>query len=197
VGSRPTAPTGKNLAAKRGNQCRARKRTADVAPGTSDTSLTPPPARLCSPLPQLLGLDQSAGAVGVGNSRGGPQENVLIFGERAGEANLVLRLYEAATSPYGPDVETIKNYITMPEVPHQQSWLARPKARETVTDEGNEVKIVEQSPLAKPQVLDLIGESLQEIAVKQRSRNDLGRIALDAVNQIVSERLAAECSQGL
>jgi hypothetical protein len=85
----------------------------------------------------------------------------------------------------------------MPEVPHQQSWLARPKARETVTDEGNEVKIVEQSPLAKPQVLDLIGESLQEIAVKQRSRNDLGRIALDAVNQIVSERLAAECSQGL
>ena len=85
----------------------------------------------------------------------------------------------------------------MPEVPHQQSWLARPKAKETVTDEGNEVTIIEQSPLAKPPVLDLIGESLQEIAVKQRSRNNLGRIALDAVKQIVSERLAAECSQGL
>ena len=87
--------------------------------------------------------------------------------------------------------------MTMPEVPHYQSWLARPKVRETVTDEGNEVTIVEQSPLAKPPVLDLIGESLQEFAVKQRSRNNLGQIAMDAVKQIVNERLAAECSQGL
>ena len=145
----------------------------------------------------VLGLDKSAGVVGVGNSRGGPRENVLSFGMRAEEANIVLRLYEAATSPYGPDVETIKNYITMPEVPYHQSWLARPNVRETVTDEGNKVTIVEQSPLAKPPVLDLIGESLQEFAVKQRSRNNLGQIALDAVKQIVSERLAAECSHGL
>jgi len=145
----------------------------------------------------VLGLDKSTGGVGMGNPRGGPRENILSFGERAGEANTVLRLYEAATSPYGPDVETIKKCIIMPEVPHHQSWLARPKARETVTDEGNKVTIVEQSPLAKPPVLDLIGESLQEIAVKQRSRDNLGQIALDAVKQIVSERLAVECSQGL
>jgi hypothetical protein len=145
----------------------------------------------------VLGLDKPAGAVVMGSPRGGPRENVLSFGERAGEANTVLRLYEAATSPYGPDVETIKKYITMPEVPHYQSWLARPKARETVTNEGNEVTIVEQSPLAKPPVLDLLGESLQEFAVKQRSKTNLGQIALDAVKQIVSERLAAECSQAL
>jgi hypothetical protein len=144
----------------------------------------------------VLGLDKSAGA-GVGNPRGGPWENVLSFGERAAEANMVLRLFEAATSPYGPDVETIKNHMTMPEVPHQQSWLARPNARETVTNEGNKVTIVEQSPLSKPPALDIIGESFQEIAVKQRSRNNLGQIALDAVKQIVSERLAVECSQGL
>ena len=145
----------------------------------------------------VLGLDKSAGAGGVGNSRGGPRENVLSFGMRAEEANIVLRLYEAAKSPYGPDVETIKKYITMPEVPHYQSLLARPKARETVTNEGNEVTIIEQSPLAKPPVLDRIGESLQEIAVKQRSKLNLGQIAVDAVEQIVNERLTVECSHGL
>jgi hypothetical protein len=145
----------------------------------------------------VLGLDKPAGAVGMGNPRGGPRENVLSFGERAEEANVVLRLYEAAVSPYGPDVEKINKCMIMPEVPHYQSWLARPKARETGTDEGDDVTIVEQSPLAKPPVLDLIGESLQEFAVKQRSRDNLGQIALDAVKQIVSERLAAECSHGL
>jgi hypothetical protein len=145
----------------------------------------------------VLGLDKPAGGVGMGSPRGGPRENVLSFGERAEEANIVLRLYEAATSPYGPAVESIKKYMTMPEVPQYQSWLARAKVRETVTNEGNEVTIVEQSPLAKHPALDLLGESLQEIAVRQRSRNNLGQIALDAVKQIVSERLAMECSQGL
>jgi hypothetical protein len=144
----------------------------------------------------VLGLDKSAGTA-MGSPRGGPQENVLSFGERAGEANIVLRLFEAAKSPYGPDVETIKDHITMSEVPHLQARLARPKARETVTNEGIKVTIIEQSPLSKSPVLDLIGESLQEIAVKQRSRNNLGQIALDAVKRIVSERLAVECSQGL
>jgi hypothetical protein len=145
----------------------------------------------------VVGLDKFAGSAGMGNPRGGPSESVLGFGERAEEANMVLRLYEAARSPYGPDISTIKKHITMPEVPHQQARLARPNARKTVTSEGTKVTIVEQSPLSKPPVLDLIGDSLQEIAVKQRSKNNLGQIALVAVKQIVSERLAAECSQGL
>ena len=87
--------------------------------------------------------------------------------------------------------------MTMPEVSHQQAWLARPKARKTVTNEGIKVTIVEPSPLSKPPVLDLIGESLQEIAVRKRSRNNLGQMALDAVKRIVSERLAVESSQRL
>jgi hypothetical protein len=145
----------------------------------------------------VLGLDKSAGAAGMGGHRGGPSENVFSFGERASEANIVLRLFEAARSPYGPDKETIKKYIIMPEVPHYQSWLARPKVRETVNEQGNKEAILEQSPLANPPVLKVIGESLQEIAVEQRSKSNLGLMALDAVKQIVSERLAAECSQGL
>ena len=85
----------------------------------------------------VLGLDKPAGPVGIGNPRGGPRENVLSFGERAEEANVILRLYEAARSPYGPDKKTIQRHMMMPEVPHQQSRLARPKVRETVTEEGN------------------------------------------------------------
>jgi hypothetical protein len=42
----------------------------------------------------------------------------------------------------------------------------------------------------------VVGDSLQEIAVKRRSKSDLGKLALDAVRQIVSTRFAEECSQG-
>ena len=145
----------------------------------------------------VLGLHKSAGAAGVGNPRGGPWENVLSFGERAEEANMVLRLYEAASSPYGPDKETIQKHMRMLEIPHQQSWVARPKVRETVTEEGNKETLLEQSSLAKSSVLKVVGESLQEIAVERRAKSELEKIALDAVKGIVSTRFAEECSQGI
>ena len=46
-------------------------------------------------------------------------------------------------------------------------------------------------------MLKVIGESLQEIAVERRSKSKLKQMALAAVAQIVSERLAVECSHGL
>ncbi len=145
----------------------------------------------------VLGLDKFTGAASMGNPRGGPYESVFNFGERAAEANLMLRLYEAATSPYGPDEETIKKHIIMPEISHQQSWLARPKVRESIIEEGDrQPDLLEQSSLAKPSVLNVVGDSLQEIAVKRRSKSDLGKLALDAVREIVSTRFAEECSQG-
>lgn len=45
-------------------------------------------------------------------------------------------------------------------------------------------------------VLNVLGDSLQNIAVKRRSRSDLGTLALEAVREIVSTRFAEECSQG-
>jgi hypothetical protein len=146
----------------------------------------------------VLGLDKSAGVAGMGSYRGGPSENVFSFGERAAEANVILRLYEAARSPYGPHKEMIKKHMLMPEVPHQRSWLARPKVREKITEESDrEADVLEQSSLAKPSIQRILGERLQEDAVEQRSQSNLGQMALDAVKQIVSERLAEECSQGL
>jgi hypothetical protein len=145
----------------------------------------------------VLGLDKSAGAASMGNPRGGPWESVFNFGERAEEANLMLRLYEAARSPYGPDKETIKKHMMMPEVPHEQSWLARPKARVREDEWGNKETILEPSALARPSALKIVGEWLQEKAVEQRSKSKLGDMALDAVRQLVSVRLAEECSQGM
>jgi hypothetical protein len=145
----------------------------------------------------VLGLDKSLGAASMGNPRGGPYESVFAFGERAAEVNLMLKLYEAATSQYGPDEETIKKHMIMPEVPHQQSWLARPKTREWNTEEGDrQPDRLEQSPLAKPSVLNVVRNSLQEIAVKRHSRSVLGERALYVVREIVSTRFAEECSQG-
>jgi hypothetical protein len=42
---------------------------------------------------------------------GGPEETVERFAGEVWEANLVLRLYEAATNPEGPDVDTIVGYM--------------------------------------------------------------------------------------
>jgi hypothetical protein len=145
----------------------------------------------------VLGLDKSAGVASMGNPRGGPSESVFNFGERAAEVNLMLRLYEAATSPYGPDEETIEKHIIMPEVSHQQSWLARPQVRERITEEGDrQPDLLEKNSLAKSSELNVVGNRLQEIAIKSRSRSNLGQVALYVVRDIISERFAEECSQG-
>ena len=106
----------------------------------------------------VLGLDKSVGAASMGNPRGGPYESVFAFGERAAEVNLMLKLYEAATSPYGLEEEMIKKHIVMPEVPHHQSWLARPKMLERSAQEGDwQPDVLEQSSLAKSSVLNAVG----------------------------------------
>lgn len=43
---------------------------------------------------------------------GGREETVEAFAREAWLANMTLRLYEAATNPEGPDMETIVNYMT-------------------------------------------------------------------------------------
>ncbi len=59
----------------------------------------------------VLGLEKGTGiGAGWGNPRGGPAESVSNFEMQAQEANLVLRLFEAATAPGGPDVEYLQEY---------------------------------------------------------------------------------------
>jgi hypothetical protein len=57
---------------------------------------------------------------------GGPKETVERFAGEAWEANLMLRLFEAATNPEGPDVDTIVGY--MPE--DGEEWISLPGTRE-------------------------------------------------------------------
>lgn len=47
---------------------------------------------------------------GFAHLRGGPLDNLRSFGIEARRANAVLRLYEAATNPDGPDVDKIRRY---------------------------------------------------------------------------------------
>lgn len=44
------------------------------------------------------------------DASGGPADSLLDFADEARRANAVLRLYEAATNPSGPDVEKIRQY---------------------------------------------------------------------------------------
>lgn len=46
------------------------------------------------------------------DGEGGREETVEAFAREAWLANMTLRLYEAATNPEGPDMETIVNYMT-------------------------------------------------------------------------------------
>jgi hypothetical protein len=145
----------------------------------------------------VLGLDKFDGVVGIGNPRGGPAENAFNFGERAQEAHTVLTLWKAAKSPYGPDVETIKRYIIMPEVPHLQSWFAAPKVTLRDDEEGREATLVEKSTLAGSEALGIMREVLQEDAVERRPREKLGEMAMDYVRQTIRIRLKEECYQRL
>jgi hypothetical protein len=45
-------------------------------------------------------------------ARGGPEETVERFADEAWVANMTLRLYEAATNPDGPDVDTIISFMS-------------------------------------------------------------------------------------
>lgn len=55
---------------------------------------------------ETRGLDPQ----GFAHLRGGPLDNLRSFDIEARQANAVLRLYEAATDPDGPDVEKIRRY---------------------------------------------------------------------------------------
>jgi hypothetical protein len=145
----------------------------------------------------VLGLDKLDGVAGIGNPRGGPAENAYNFGERAHEAHMALTLWKAAKSPYGPDVETIKKYIIMPEVPHLQSWFAAPKVTVREDEEGREATFTEKSALASPEALGIMREVFQEDAVDRRSREQLGEMALAYVRETMRIRLKEECYQRL
>jgi hypothetical protein len=47
--------------------------------------------------------------------RGGPRETLTAFVEEASQANAVLRIYEAATSPGGPDVAVLSDFASKTE----------------------------------------------------------------------------------
>jgi hypothetical protein len=141
----------------------------------------------------VLGLEKFNNVAGIGNPRGGPAENAYNFGERAQEAHMVLTLWKAAKSPYGPDVETIKRHIIMPEVPHLQSWFAAPKVSVREDEEGREVTFTEESALASPEALGIMREVFQEDAVDRRSREQLGKMALGYVRETIRIRLKEEC----
>ncbi len=55
-----------------------------------------------------LGLQPESPMSPWGDPRGGPQETFAAFKAATMQANLVLRTYEAATAPQGPDVEALK-----------------------------------------------------------------------------------------
>jgi hypothetical protein len=57
---------------------------------------------------------------GFSDLRGGPMENLRTFSFEARKANAVLRLYEAATDPNGPDVEKLRRY---------EDWFLTPAIR--------------------------------------------------------------------
>jgi hypothetical protein len=81
----------------------------------------------------VLGVDKASGGMGFGNHRGGPSETVSKFEDCAREANTVLRLYEAASAPEGPDVEYLRACIVEPgSSPEMLSELARDYVRQTV-----------------------------------------------------------------
>jgi hypothetical protein len=59
-------------------------------------------------------------------ARGGPKETVERFADEAWVANMVLRLYEAASNPEGPDVDIIIGF--MPD--QRDGWMDSPSVRE-------------------------------------------------------------------
>jgi hypothetical protein len=78
----------------------------------------------------------------------------------------------------------------MPEVPHLQSWFAAPKVSVREDEEGSEV---EKSALASPEALEIMSNVFQEDAVDRRSREQLGKMALDYVKKTIRIRLKEEC----
>lgn len=58
-----------------------------------------------------LGPDGLRGRGTRNDASGGPLETVERFAGEAWEANIVLRLYEAASNPNGPDVDTIVGFM--------------------------------------------------------------------------------------
>jgi hypothetical protein len=51
------------------------------------------------------------------NPRGGPRETLTAFKDAAGRANAILRIYEAATDPDGPDTAVLGGFASKGEAP--------------------------------------------------------------------------------
>jgi hypothetical protein len=66
------------------------------------------------------------------NPRGGPRETLIAFKDAAWQANAILRIYEAATAPDGPDTSVLRDFASKGES-HEPGMqrLARFEGEET------------------------------------------------------------------
>jgi hypothetical protein len=135
----------------------------------------------------VLGLQRTS-VNGMGNPRGGPADSVANFEYFAEEANMVLRLYEAAMAPEGPDHEYLRKHIRVPELASIQSLLAVTKVRYEKDDAGEEIAHVEQKTLSKP-TRDVIDQILMDRVPPE----PLKKAALDDVAETVHLRVTGEC----
>jgi hypothetical protein len=130
----------------------------------------------------VLGLQRLA--PGRGDPRGGKAESLSNFTRHALDANLVRRLYEAATRPDGPNVEYLRHVIA-PEVLADD--LPAPRVLEGEID-GQKIALIDDSELTPLR--------LQMAAQKRRARtspNQLKEVALEFVARTVQNHVSSEC----
>jgi hypothetical protein len=135
----------------------------------------------------VLGIAKTS-VNGMGNPRGGPAESVSNFASFAEEANLVLRLYEAATAPEGPDHEYLRKHIRVPEIALLQSSFTATEIRDEKDHAGEEAARAHQIMLSKP-TRDVIEQTLMDQVPPER----LKKTALDYVAETVHLRVTGEC----
>jgi hypothetical protein len=130
----------------------------------------------------VLGLQRTA--QGRGDPRGGKTESLSNFARHAHDAHFVLRLYEAATKPDGPNVEYLRHVIAPPVLPED---VPTPRVLEGEID-GQKIALINDS--------ELTPRRLQMAAQKMRARTSpkqLKEIALDYVARTVQNHVSTEC----
>jgi hypothetical protein len=130
----------------------------------------------------VLGLQRTA--QGRGDPRGGNAESLSNFTRHALDANLVLRLYEAATRPHGPNVEYLRSVIAPEVLPED---VPVPRVLEGEID-GQKIALIDDS--------ELTPRRLQMAAQKRRARTSpkqLKEVALDYVAWTVQNVVSSEC----
>ncbi len=150
----------------------------------------------------VLGLEKFSSWGGWSNPRGGPAESVSNFRMHAQEANLVLRLFEAATKRGGPDVKFLQEHImvvpelaclqkkiTKSELAFLQKLVANPEVEYRENEAGQRVAYVKNKPVS-PERLAILGEA---ITAALYTPEDLREMALDYVHQTVHMRVSTEC----